>query len=112
YRIDARRLEVLQTIKAITGKNWGPYTTGRSKPSGVVEIENTLTTLKTTRKGVQEQLAAVKGLADTSHKTDSPRRSDATKDLYKKTAEMKFQSDEDLTATTEAFKAFNAKWFA
>jgi hypothetical protein len=112
YKIDARRVEVLQTIKGLTGKNWGPHTTGKSKPDGVEKIALLLAAVKTTRKDVLDQLTKIKGLAGTSVKADSPRRSETTKEFYGVLAGMAFVSDDELTATTQALANFVAKRFS
>jgi hypothetical protein len=112
YRMDGRRLELLQTIKALAAKNWDPYTKGGSKPDGVKEIATALTTPKSTRKQVMEQLGQIKGIADTSRKAPSKRRQQATKDFYAVVADLKFGSDEELAASTKALNDFAGKWFA
>jgi hypothetical protein len=112
YKIDARRVEVLQTIKGLTGKDWGLHTTGKSKPDGVEKIALLLAAVKTTRKDVLDQLTKIKGLAGTSVKADSPRRSETTKEFYGVLAGMAFVSDDELTATSQGLRVFTQKRFA
>jgi len=112
YGLDARRLKILQRIKALTEKNWGPHTTGKSKPDGVTQIGNALTTLKTTRKDVKAQLADVIDKAGTADKRASSRRKPATIAFYPMVAGIKYESLEELTAADAAITAFQGKWFA
>lgn len=111
YKVDGRRVQVLQTIKGLTGKDWGPYTTGASRPNGVGKIVQLLAEVKSMRKDVLDQLTKIKALTGTSLKADSPRRSEATKEFYGVLAGMTFGSHDELTATTQALANFAAKRF-
>jgi hypothetical protein len=111
YKLDARRVNILGRIKALTAKNWGAYTSGRSKPDGVIEIGNVLVTLKTTRKDVKAQLGLVKEKAAGAQARPSSRRTDPTKEFYAMGAGMKFESVEDLNATDAAITKFQGERF-
>jgi hypothetical protein len=100
-------VSVLQRLQ----ENWGSYTKGRNKPTGVVEIGTALTTIKTTRKGALDQLADVKVKADASDKRPSGKRQPATIAFYKMVAAIAFTAVEELIAATDVLNKFELKWF-
>ena len=110
--IDPLRSRALQEIKSITAKNWGPYTTGRSKPTGVTAIANELGTLKTVSAEMKTQLGTVKGLADAAKNRAASNRSAATTAFYQLLADMTFESLANLEATVAAINGFKRTYFA
>ncbi len=102
YKVDENRAGLLRKIKSLVEQDWSPYTLHGDKPAGVVKIAKVLPALQTTRKGVLQQLTAVRQLALGSHGKSSVSRSKTTSKFYEVLATMKFDTPENLAAAHQA----------
>ncbi len=102
YKVDEKRLGLLRKIKSLVNQDWSPYTLNGVRPAGVTRIANALAALQTTRKGVLQQLNAVRQLALGSHGQLSVARSKTTSKFYEVVATMKFNTPEELAAAHDA----------